>query len=358
MDDLTKLVKLLCYSLEEKYYVTLDSGFRCMKEEQLNCNCLPCDILNQILSLLLYFYDFTKPAEDTEFTSEIYAVKGYLVQTVFQNKAGACRQLYIASTPTENSILSSGKENAGIILCGESQDGYLYIKPENKEFEKLRSEGRKQEIAKRIKSTKLNTENELTLLASTNRVKRDMIFKMIRKICATGKREEVHSFLLAISLFFVPEKTMVLLENYLQAHTTEMEEQEKERTLRGICKYLDFLLAFYNSQKNGEKIYMDVWVKCMEEQWRFNLGRVVMEIDQEKKDWNWRKSYTECLYSSLKANFRRDVIKKWRELLKLLGNREISSSVTEYIGRVDSALKEMEEATELWKRIPKKIKAA
>ena len=360
MDDLTKLIKLLCYSLEEKYYVTLDSGFRCMQEEQLNCNCLPCDILNQILSLLLYFYKITEPTEVeptevTEFTSEVCAVKGYLVQTVFRNKAGAGKQLCIASTPNENSILSSGKKNAGIILCEKGQDGYLYIKPENEDFEKLRNKGRKKEIAKRIKNTKLNTENKLTLLASTNREKRDMIFKIVRKICATGKREEIHSFLFAISLFFVPEKTMVLLENYMQAHP-EMEEHEKEGTLRDICKYLDFLLAFYNSQKNGGKIYMDVWVKCMEEQWGFNLGRIVMEIDQERR--GRRESYTECLFSSLKANFRGRIINKWRELLELLEKDEISVSITGYIDRANADLKKMEEVAELWKRTPKKIKAA
>ena len=339
-----KLIELLCVSMEEKYYVELDSGFKCIwREEKLNCTCLSCEILSQILGLLLNFF------EASDFNVKFRMVNSRLLQTVFDNRAGGKEILYVAATDDEVSRMSFEPQNIGHELCRDSRGRRPYIKLQNKQFDEYKRQKGKRRIKQQIERLRLEVNDEVRLKAAPSRIKSQFAFRIVRRVRVAGEERKTHNFLLAMSLLFASQNTLELLLDYIKADS-DIKPEEKEEILQFAYAYTTFLKELQEQYISDGTVYMDSWEKLIEQHWGFNLGIVITEINKEQEE--DRKLYTECLVRVTKENTRRKAIVEWRKLLQLLGGDNESEADRKIAEKIKMNLSYMEERIDAWK-LPK-----
>lgn len=336
-----KLIELLCVSMEEKYYVELDSGFKCIwREERLDCTCLSCEILNQMLGLLLNFF------EEPDFKVKFRMVNNRLLQTVFDNRGDNKEKLYVVATDDEVGQMSFEPESIEHELCRESCDRRPYIKLQNKLFDEYRRQKGKRWIKREVVRLRLEIGQDAQLKASSNRIKNDFAFKIVRRVRVANEEGKTHKFLLAMSLFLASQNTLKLLLEYVKECSDTM-QAEKREILQFLCIYTTFLKEMVEEAIPNGMIYMDSWNKLIEKYWGFNFGIIITEINSANEE--WRKHYTECLVHVTKENARRKTIKKWRELLQLLGRSAGERMDSEIVEKISHNLDCIVEQINAWK---------
>ena len=337
-----KLIELLCVSMEEKYYVELDSGFKCIwREERLDCTCLSCEILNQMLGLLLNFF------EEPDFKVKFRMVNNRLLQTVFDNRGDNKEKLYVAATDDEVGQMSFEPESIEHELCRESCDRRPYIKLQNKLFDEYRRQKGKRRIKREVEQLRMEVNEKVQLKAAPSRIKNQFAFRIVRRVRVADEERKTHKFLLAMSLLLASKNTLKLLLDYVKEHS-DIKQAEKEEILQFVYAYTTFLEELQEQYISDGMVYMDSWEKLTEKHWGFNLGIIITEINRGQEE--DRKLYTECLVRVTKENTRRKAIEEWRELLWLLVEDAEKETGGKIEKKISDNLNRIEERIDAWKR--------